>query len=148
MDQKGVLSGDLILTCLMTIIIAISLISIVSDRIDKANNIEKISEAKILTEKIASAINDINAKKGSEIKIQMPSSIGNSSFYKVSVDSSGVYIEFDGLKGKSFIYPANIINENTKEGKIEMYPGKTYVLKNKPIESHISIICIKEWINT
>ena len=145
MDQKGALAGDFILAFFITIILSLGLISIVSDRIDHANDAEKLSKSRILTEKIASAINDVQKGTGNEIKIKMPEKIGNSSNYIVSINSSGVYIEIEGLKGKSEIYPTIIINEITKNSaKSILYPGKSYLIQNDPSNIHLRTITIKE----
>ncbi len=144
MDQNGALAGDFVLSFLIAIIISIGLISIVSDRIDHAHASEKLSEARILTEKIASTINNVQTGPGNEFKIKMPEKIGNSSDYMVSINSSGVYIEIEGLKGKSEIYPTVIINEITgNSAKAILYPGKSYLIQNDPSNIHLTII-IKE----
>jgi hypothetical protein len=144
MDQNGALAGDFILTFFITIIISIGLISIVSDRIDHANDSEKLSEAKILTEKLASAINDVQKTTGNEIKVKMPEKVGNSSDYIVLVNSSGVYIKIEGLKGKSTIYPTIITKIEKNNNEIILYPGKYYIIQNDPSSRHLRIIIIKE----
>ncbi|MDO9044677.1 MAG: hypothetical protein Q7U35_05155 [Methanobacteriaceae archaeon] len=145
MDQKGALAGDFILAFFITIIISLGLISLVSDRIDHTNDTEKLSKARLLTEKIASAINDVQTGTGNEIKIKMPEKIGNSSDYIISINSSGVYIEIEGLKGKSEIYPTVIINEITKSSSpVKLYPGKSYLIQNDPSNIHLKAIIIKE----
>lgn len=148
MDQKGALAGDFILSFFIVIIISIGLISIVIDRIDHANASEKLSEARILTEKIASAINNVQTGTGNEFKIKMPEKIGNSSDYTISINSSGVYIEIEGLKGKSEIYPTVIINEITKSSsQVKLYPGKSYLIQNDDSNLHLKTIIIKECEN-
>ncbi|MDP3623667.1 MAG: hypothetical protein Q8R66_07035 [Methanobacteriaceae archaeon] len=147
MDQKGALAGDFILSFFITIIISIGLISIVSDRIDHANTSEKLSEARILTEKIASTLNNVQTGTGNEIKIKMPENIGNSSDYTISINSSGVYIEIEGLKGKSEIYPTVIMNEIKSSSQVTLYPGKSYLIQNDPSNIHLKTIIIKECEN-
>jgi hypothetical protein len=145
MDQSGALAGDFILTFFIAIIISIGLIYLVSDRIDHTNDSEKLSEARILTEKIASTINKVQTTPGNEIKVKMPESIGNSSNYIISINSSGVYIKIEGLKGKSDIYPTFFINKIEHDNnEIILYPGKSYIIQNDPSNIHLRSIIIKE----
>ena len=144
MDSRGALSGDFILSMMMMILISIGLISTVSDRIELAHETEKLSQARILTEKIASTIDNVQTHKGKEIIYKMPESVGNSSNYKVSVNSTGVYIEIDKMKGKSETYPVRIVNELKNSVEITMVPGKSYLIRNNPSNDHTKTISIIE----
>lgn len=144
MDSRGALSGDFILSILITIIISLGLLSVISDRMDLTQETEKISQSRLLTEKIASSINNIQNHKGKEIIYKMPESIGNSSNYVVSVNSTGVYIDIDKIKGKSEIYPVVIVNELNSTIEVNMYPGKSYLIRNNPSNNHKKTISIIE----
>ena len=144
MDSRGALSGDFILSILITIIISLGLLSVISDRMDLTQETEKISQSRLLTEKIASSINNIQNHKGKEIIYKMPESIGNSSNYVVSVNSTGVYIDIDKIKGKSEIYPVVIVNELNSAIEVNMYPGKSYLIRNNPSNNHKKTISIIE----
>lgn len=109
--------------------------------------VKKLSEARILTEKIASTLNNVQTGTGNEIKIKMPENIGNSSDYTISINSSGVYIEIEGLKGKSEIYPTVIMNEIKSSSQVTLYPGKSYLIQNDPSNIHLKTIIIKECEN-
>jgi SpoU rRNA methylase family enzyme len=74
----------------------------------------------------------------------MPESIGNSSNYVVSVNSTGVYIDIDKIKGKSEIYPVVIVNELNNAIEVNMYPGKSYLIRNNPSNNHKKTISIIE----
>lgn len=145
MDSRGALSGDFILSILIMVIISMGLISLISDRMDLTQETEKLSQARILSEKIASYINNVQNHKGKEITFKMPESIGGSSNYLVCVNSTGVYIEIDNLKGKSEIYPVHIVNHSNSTTPIKMFPGKSYKIINNHSNHHgktISIIKI------
>jgi hypothetical protein len=144
MDSRGALSGDFVLSILITIIISLGLLSVISDRMDLTQETEKISQSHLLTEKIASSINNIQNHKGKEIIYKMPESIGNSSNYVVSVNSTGVYIDIDNIKGKSEIYPVVIVNELNSTIEVNMYPGKSYLIRNNPSNNHKKTISIIE----
>jgi hypothetical protein len=144
MDSRGALSGDFVLSILITIIISLGLLSVISDRMDLTQETEKISQSRLLTEKIASSINNIQNHKGKEIIYKMPESIGNSSNYVVSVNSTGVYIDIDKIKGKSEIYPVVIVNELNSAIEVNMYPGKSYLIRNNPSNNHKKTISIIE----
>ncbi|HSO25167.1 MAG TPA: hypothetical protein VLR54_00920 [Methanobacteriaceae archaeon] len=144
MDSRGALSGDFVLSILITIIISLGLLSVISDRMDLTQETEKISQSRLLTEKIASSINNIQNHKGKEIIYKMPESIGNSSNYVVSVNSTGVYIDIDKIKGKSEIYPVVIVNELNSTIEVNMYPGKSYLIRNNPSNNHKKTISIIE----
>lgn len=145
MDSSGALSVDFILSILMVILISIGLISTISDRMDQVQETEKLSQARILTEKLASTINNVQTHKGKEIIYKMPESVGNTSNYKVSVNSTGVYIEIDNMKGKSETYPVRIVNGLNK-AEITMVPGKSYLIKNNPSNNHYKTISIIELV--
>lgn len=144
MDSRGALSGDFVFSIMITIIISLGLLSVISDRMDLTQETEKISQSRLLTEKIASSINNIQNHKGKEIIYKMPESIGNSSNYVVSVNSTGVYIDIDRKKGKSAIYPVFIVNELNSTIEVNMYPGKSYLIRNNPSNSHKTTISIIE----
>jgi len=144
MDSRGALSGDFVFSIMITIIISLGLLSVISDRMDLTQETEKISQSRLLTEKIASSINNIQNHKGKEIIYKMPESIGNSSNYVVSVNSTGVYIDIDRKKGKSAIYPVFIVNELNSTIEVNMYPGKSYLIRNNPSNNHKTTISIIE----
>ncbi|MDZ4171216.1 MAG: hypothetical protein U1C19_03555 [Methanobacteriaceae archaeon] len=139
MDNKGVFSTDLIISTLMVIIITTGIMHMASERMDIAHNFDKLTKTRQLSEKIASTINKVDASPGQGIYIKMPDTLANSSNYMVSVNSSGVFIMIDGLKGKSAIYPI-IISNGVNEGPVLMYPGKTYLIQNNPGKTKIIFI--------
>ena len=139
MDHKGVFSADLIISTLMVIMITTGMIHMASERMDIAHNFDKLSKTRQLSEKIASTINKVDASPGQGIYIKMPDSLGNSCNYIVSVNSSGVFIVIDGMKGKSSIYPI-IISNGINDGPVLMHPGKTYLIQHNPGKTKIIII--------
>lgn len=98
MDQQGYLSLEFIFTLLVMTVLVGTMVTLTSERMDRAMENEKLSEARFLVEYVASAINKVNsAGNGHEIRITMPPKVGNSS-YLLWLNSSGVYIEFEGKK--------------------------------------------------
>ncbi|MBU4535615.1 MAG: hypothetical protein KKF16_07305 [Euryarchaeota archaeon] len=131
MDEEGHLSVEFIITILVMILMGMGMVDIVSERMDLAYEAEKLSEARFLAEKVASNINKVNsAGNGHEIKITLPEKVGKSS-YLLWVNSSGVYVEQGGRKGKAVIYPVNIWFNASYGPGYRMMPGKTYRLLNK-----------------
>ncbi len=141
MEDRGTLSMELIFTTLFFIFILTGMVSVVSDRLDVTNRTEELLDARMLVETVANSINNVyTAGNGQNMDIVLPPTVGNSS-YKLLVNSSGVYIEVEGMKGKAAILPMKIRDglSNTSH-KIEMLPGRTYSIKNEKIDNQSVII--------
>lgn len=131
MDEQGHLTVDFLITMLLMIILGMGMVTIISERMDMVYETEKLSEARFLAEKVASTVNKVNAGgNGHEIRMTLPENLGKSS-YLLWVNSSGVYVEQGGRKGKAAIYPVTIWFNSSYGPGYRMMPGKTYRLLNK-----------------
>ncbi len=131
MDEEGHLSVEFIITILVMILMGMGMVDIVSERMELVHEAEKLSEARFLAEKVASTINKVNsAGNGHEIKITLPEKVGKSS-YLLWINSSGVYVEQGGRKGKAVIYPVTIWFNSSYGPGYRMMPGKTYRVLNR-----------------
>jgi uncharacterized alpha/beta hydrolase family protein len=131
MDDNGTLSVEFLFTSMMILFICSGLVSVVSERLGVASTTEELSEARALSENVASSINQIHsAGNGQSMDILLPPAVGNST-YTLKVNSSGVYIEFLGMMGKADLYPMIIINgDSNTSNTVEMTPGKSYCIKS------------------
>ncbi len=131
MDNRGVMTVDLIFAILLIIIVAGSIITVVSDRIDTASQTEELSKARITADNIAEAINKVySGGTGHSANISLQDNITGKK-YSINVNASGVYVTVGGMTGKSYIIPKKISNSYLlDESQITMYCGSTYIIKN------------------
>lgn len=131
MDDHGIMTVDLIFATLLVIVIAGSLITVVSDRMDAASQIEKVSKARMTADNVAEAINKVySGGTGHSTTISLPSNITDKEYY-INVNSSGIYVTVDGMIGKSYITPKKISNSyQLDESQINMHCGSTYTIQN------------------
>lgn len=131
MDNNGIMTVDLIFATLLVIVIAGSLITVVSDRMDAASQIEKVSKARMTADNVAEAINKVySGGTGHSATITLPHNITDKEYY-INVNSSGIYVTVDGMIGKSYITPKKISNSyQLDESQINMHCGSTYTIQN------------------
>lgn len=131
MDSRGVMTVDLIFATLLIIIVAGSIITIVSDRMDTVSGTEEVGKARMTAESIAEVINKVySSGTGHSQTISLPGNITNKNYY-VHVNSSGVYITIEGMIGKAHIAPNKISGSNSlQETQITMNNGASYTIKN------------------
>ncbi len=124
MDQRGIMSVDLLFASLMMLIIIGYTATLASDRFDMVGESERLAEARNLAESIAGAINQAYAGgEGHCIRVKMPPSLGNDSTYRVQVNSSGVLVMPKSRKGLAYTVPKRISN-------IILNPSKEYLIMN------------------
>jgi hypothetical protein len=143
-NEHGWASIDFIAAFLIILITIPGIIAIIEERIDTANRVQEMAEAKILSENIAERIEKVySGGNGCSITYKMPITIVNKP-YIVHVNSSGVFIKFNGRMGSAFITPLKISN-NPKYGDYAiMEANKTYNISNIKNEFNQDRIIIKQ----
>ncbi len=104
-DHRGVFSADLLFSLLILIIMISGSLFITSQRLDMVDNFGDITGARALAEKVSIALNQAySGGNGTDILVTLPGDI-NKKDYLVLVNSSGVYVEIEGKKGKVHMIP-------------------------------------------
>lgn len=145
MDSRGVMTVDLIFATFLIIVVAGSIITIASDRIDTVSETGKVGNARMTAENIAGAINKVySGGNGHSMTISLPADITGKKYY-INVNSSGVYVNVDGMIGKAHITPKRISGSNLlHETQIIMHNGANYTIKNVNGSDGCSWILITE----
>lgn len=131
MENRGVMTVDLIFATLLIIVIAGSIITVVSDRTNSVSQTEELSKARMTADNVAEAINKVySGGTGHSANISLPENITNKE-YCVNVNSSGVYVKIGGMIGQAHIIPKKVSNSYLlDESEINMQCGSTYSIKN------------------
>jgi hypothetical protein len=117
-----------------------SITAIISDRVDTANSVHEVIEAKILEENIAEIV--YSGGVGCSIIFKMPSKIANKP-YSLTINSSGVYVMFKNNIGTAFITPMKI-TDGKFYTNILLEPNKTYNISNIKYRDNYNGIIIKK----
>jgi len=131
MDERGVLSAELILVTLLAILVVSSLIPLINNRMDAAAKTNELGNARMLAENVAELINKVySGGNGHSITLCLPEDINGKNF-SVIVNSTGTYVKIDGMVGKSFSVPYKISDSTKLENKeIEIFNGHNYTISN------------------
>lgn len=129
MDKNGWVSIDFLMASLLILLTIPSLVSIIEDRINTVNSVHEVAEARVLAENLAENIEMVySGGKGCSIVFKLPATVSNK-HYKITINSTGVYVRFSGKIGTAYITPLTISN-----GKYDSYvllePNKTYNISN------------------
>jgi len=143
MDKNGWVSVDFMIAFMIIILTIPSITSIINDRVDTANSIREIAEAKILEENVAGIIEMVySGGQGCSYMLKMPSKIANKS-YCLKINSTGVYVMFKNNIGMVFITPMKI-TKGKYYSNILLEPNKTYNISNIKFGDNYNGIIIKE----
>ncbi|MDO9045696.1 MAG: hypothetical protein Q7U35_10390 [Methanobacteriaceae archaeon] len=120
MDQKGIATADLLFATLIAIVIFASLISSVSNEMNKTQTGD-LGQARMIGERLASSINLVFINgNGYSMNTTLPNNIN----YNLNVNNSGLFVIFNGKQVKINLIPkANISSVN-------MTQGQKYIIKN------------------
>jgi len=125
MDRRGIITADLIFASLIILIIASSIISLASERIDAASTTARLGNSRMIAENVAGAINKVySGGNGHEVTLSLPANISGKD-YEIRVNSSGVFVRTGGWFGKSYINPKRISG-----GTVSMYGNRVYHIRN------------------
>jgi hypothetical protein len=125
MDQKGILSADLIFATLLLLMVIASALSIISTGMDSAENTE-FSKAKVLADSVARTINTAYTNgDGNYIIFNFDNSSSDFN-YLVYVTNTGVNVEYKSKNASSSIIPSNYLSSNSTV----IHPGESYNVSN------------------
>ena len=147
MDNRGILSAELLFATLLMIILIGSIITVIADRMDTASQTEELGKARMTAESVAEAVNKVySGGTGHSIIINLPSTIANKN-YVINVNSTGVYISIDGMIGKAYIVPKDISNSYLlSNSNLILQNGNSYDIKNVNDSSgHNWVVITKIW---
>lgn len=136
MDNNGIFSIDYLFSLFMLIIIAIAFLSYSENYIDTFENIKLNIEGRIILDKVANSINQINSNgQGYSKIIKLPLNISGKP-YVLRIRSNEIIIDCDNKKGKSIIFPINLIDkDNHHLDQINLYNGEKYLIEKKIMET-------------
>ncbi|MCL2115533.1 MAG: hypothetical protein FWH29_04855 [Methanobrevibacter sp.] len=143
MDSKGIATVDFLLTLFLTLIIAISVLNLIETNLDTEKSIEEDINGRMILEKIANIINQVNSNLPGNIQeIHLPNNISSNS-YIITVKSNYIILEFNNKKGKSAIFPINLVDFNKEPlNEIKLYSGESYKIKKSLDDNGINVIQI------
>ena len=143
MDTNGWVTIDFVVAFIIIILTIPCITAIIGDRIDTANSVHEAVEAKILEENIAEKVQMVySGGVGCSIIFKMPSKLATKP-YRLTINSSGVYVMFKNNIGTAFITRMKI-----SDGKfctnILMEPNRTYNISNIKYDNKYNAIIIKK----
>ncbi len=142
MNKNGWVSIDFLLASMIIILTIPSLVAIIGNRIDTANSVYEISDAKVLADNVAEIFEMVySGGRGCYIICKMPATISGN-HYKLTVNSTGVYVRFMNKIGTAYITPMRI-KDGKYGSKVVLEPNKTYNLSNIKDEHGLTNIIIK-----
>jgi hypothetical protein len=119
-DQKGIATADLLFATLIAIVIFASLISSVSNEMNKTQTGD-LGQARMIGERIASSINTVFINgNGYTMNTTLPNDIN----YNLNVNNSGLFVIFKGNQVKINLIPKVNISS------VNMTQGQKYMIKN------------------
>lgn len=143
-NEHGWASIDFMVAFLIILVTIPGVIAIIEERVDTANRVQEITEAKVLSENIAERIEMVySGGNGCSIIYKMPITIANKP-YNVHVNSSGVFIKFNNKMGSAFISPVKISNNPRYDYNVIMEADKTYNISNIKNEFDQDCIIVKQ----
>ena len=143
MDSKGIVTVDFLFTIFLTLIIAISALSLIETNLNSEKSIEEDVNGRIILEKVANSINEVSSNlEGNIQEVHLPNNISNYS-YIITVKSNDIDLEFYNKKGKSAIFPVNLVDFNMEHlNEIKLYSGEDYKIKKSLDENNMAVIQI------
>lgn len=129
-DQCASFNVDFVISMLLLLVILGSLASITEERLITVQQGEEAVEARLLSEKIAQAMEETYCGgEGHEVVVNMPSKLRGSD-YLVQVNQSGVLVKVGGRCGYSFSYFKTVSNFDQSQHEVILLPGRSYTIRN------------------
>ena len=143
MDSKGIVTVDFLFTLFLTLIITIAGLNLIETNLNTEKSLEEDTKARLILERVANSINQVNSNLPGNIQeIFLPRNISGNS-YILTVRSNHIILEFSNKKGKSIIFPINLVDFNMNRiNEIKLYPGEKYKIKKSLDENNINVIQI------
>ncbi|WP_432645609.1 hypothetical protein [Methanobrevibacter sp.] len=109
MDDNGFISLEYIFAAFIMFVIACSLLFYSSSLIDSSINIEESISHRLILDRVANVISQVNSNGvGYSKYIKLPSDKG---YFEITVDRSKLTIDYDNKKGETMIALLNIDSE-------------------------------------
>ena len=145
MDSRGIATIDFLFTIFLTLIIAISTLSLIETNLNTEKSIEEDVSGRMILEKVANSINQVNSNLPGNIQeIHLPNNISGYS-YVITVRSNHITLEFNNKKGRTVIFPINLVDFNMEYiNEIKLYSGENYKIKKCLDEKNLNVIQIYE----
>ena len=143
MDKNGWVSIDFMIAFMIIMVTIPSVTAIISDRLDTANSLQEITEAKILEENVAGIIEMVySGGYGCSYTLKMPPKIATKS-YCLKIDPSGVHVMFMNNIGTAFMTPIKI-TDGKYYSNILLKPNMSYNISNIKFGDNYNGILIKK----
>ncbi len=143
MNNNGWVTIDFIIASTIIFLTIPSIVAIIGDRLDTVEMTRELAEGRILAENIAGTIQIVySGGEGCSYVYRMPGSISKKP-YKLTVNSSGVYIRFKNNIGKAFITSIPITN-GKYVSNILLEPNKAYNFSNIKNKHNYTEIQVKK----
>jgi hypothetical protein len=142
-DSKGIATVEFIFIVFLMIFLSLSTLNLFETRFQSLTNMEEDIEGRIILEKISNIFNEISSLgPGYQSELKLPNYIADHG-YTITIKSDDLVLEFNNKKGKSIIFPINIVNSNNEEvNQIKMVSGNDYIIKNSLDDNNNSVINI------
>ena len=137
MDSKGIINLELLFCTLIIILFLIINFPMIEENLNSNIEIEENNECRLLLNRIANSINEVNSRGyGFNKKIRLPESI-NENHYSIIVKNNEIIIEFNNKKGRSQINPINLVDANNKTmDSVQLFKGRTYLIEKRLINDN------------
>ena len=137
MDSKGIINLELLFCTLIIILFLIINFPMIEENLNSNIEIEENNECRLLLNRIANSINEVNSRGyGFNKKIRLPESI-NENHYSIIVKNNEIIIEFNNKKGRSQINPINLVDSNNKTmDSVQLFKGRTYLIEKRLINDN------------
>ncbi|WP_405303682.1 hypothetical protein [Methanobrevibacter sp.] len=120
MDKKGFISLEYLFSIFIVLIIASGLLFFSQSTIESSNNIEDTMQHRLILDKTANLINQVNAHgEGYCAYFHLDSKPG---YYVITVEKDKLTIEFSNKKGETLILPIST------DEKYKLYSGRSYLV--------------------
>lgn len=129
-DSRASLNVDFVLSLFLLLVVVGGILGTVQIRLETVEKSDEAVQARLISEKVASAIEEVYAAgEGHEIIIEMPGNIEGSP-YQVKVNQSGVRIDVGGWTGYSYSFSKKISDYAQNQNEVIMRPNTNYTLRN------------------
>lgn len=137
MDSKGIINLELLFCTLIIILFLIINFPMIEENLNSNIEIEENNECRLLLNRIANSINEVNSRGyGFNKKIRLPESI-NENHYSIIVKNNEIIIEFNNKKGRSQINPINLVDSNNKTmDSVQLFKGRNYLIEKRLINDN------------
>ncbi|KZX16166.1 hypothetical protein MBCUT_10320 [Methanobrevibacter cuticularis] len=143
MNSRGLVTVDFVFTLFLTLLIAMTTLSFFVNTLDNEKIIEEEVNFRLLIDKIANSINQVNSNEVGNIKeVKIPNNLSKMN-YNLIVKKNKVIFISNNKKGESTIFPVRLadFNNNTLE-EIRLNSGEAYKIKKSMDDNNISMIQI------